>query len=52
MRQDIVSRSSYGCNEQIPFDNRCGNIGTTRSVKYTLVPRSKASLSMAEFSVT
>ena len=39
-------------NENITFDNLCGNIGKTRSTKYTLVPLLYASLSIAVFSLT
>ena len=47
MRQESVSRSSPSFSEQMPLDSSSGSMGMTRSAKYTLVPRSRASRSIA-----
>ncbi len=43
-----TKRSSWGSREQMPLESSCGNMGTARSGKYTLVPRTRASVSKAD----
>ena len=45
-------RSTFGRKEHNSFDNASGNIGITRRGKYTLVVRSRASVSSAVLSLT
>ena len=47
MNAERVSRSTFGLSEQMPLLSRSGSIGITRSARYTLLPRSNASLSSA-----
>ncbi len=47
-----TSLSTPSLSEQMPFDSFSGSIGSTRSAKYTLVPRSIASRSSGDPSVT
>ena len=47
MSHTTHSLSTRGFSEQSPFDNTSGSMGTTRSGKYTDVPRVIAWLSSA-----
>ena len=47
MSHTMQRRSTFGLSEHKPLDNTSGNIGTTRSGKYTDVPRVVACLSRA-----
>ena len=44
----IVRRTSSGRSEHTSFDSFSGNMGMTRSTKYVLVARFRASTSTAE----
>ncbi len=44
---ETVRRSSFGFNEQRSVERICGSIGMVRSTRYTLVARSRASVSSA-----
>ena len=52
MSHESAKRSTFGLSEQMPFDSFAGSIGITRSVKYTEVPREKASSSSGVPGVT
>ncbi|MCY1441220.1 hypothetical protein D9M71_575260 [compost metagenome] len=46
--QTMANRSTWGFSEHRPLDSSSGSIGTTRSGKYTELPRCWASTSRAE----